>query len=102
MIRYIILSLTTLMFFALSFSATYVNGYTKKDGTYVSGYYRTSANNTTDDNYSTSGNTNLFTGENGTKKDTYDENSSFTTSSTWVDGHYTKKGNYIPGHYKRD
>ena len=44
---------------------TWVNGYTRKDGTYVQGHYRSDRNQTNHDNYSTSGNTNPFTGSSG-------------------------------------
>jgi hypothetical protein len=47
---------------------TYVRGYTRKDGTYVAPYYRTSPNKTQSDNYSTYGNYNPYTGKTGTKK----------------------------------
>jgi uncharacterized membrane protein len=42
-----------------------VDGYTRKDGTYVAPYYRTRANNTTADNYGTYGNYNPWTGTYG-------------------------------------
>ena len=45
----------------------HVNGYVKKDGTYVAPYYRSSPNSTTLDNYSTKGNVNPYTGKAGTK-----------------------------------
>jgi hypothetical protein len=45
----------------------YVKGHTKKDGTYVEGHYKTKANGTKDDNYSTKGNTNPYNGKKGTK-----------------------------------
>lgn len=44
---------------------TWVNGYTRKDGTYVQGHYRSDRNDTNHDNYSTYGNTNPFTGSSG-------------------------------------
>ncbi len=44
---------------------TWVNGYTRKDGTYVSGHYRSDRNYTNHDNYSTIGNVNPYTGNNG-------------------------------------
>lgn len=44
----------------------YVNGYTRSDGTYVAGHYRSSPNSTKLDNYSTKGNINPYTGEVGT------------------------------------
>lgn len=45
---------------------TYVNGYVRKDGTYVQPHYRSAPNNSTYDNYSTKGNMNPYTGEKGT------------------------------------
>lgn len=53
-------------------SDTYVQGYTKKDGTYVQGHYRTQSNDTVDDNYSTRGNTNPYNGNSGTKPRSYE------------------------------
>ena len=47
---------------------TYVNGYTRSDGTYVQGHYRSSPNSTQRDNYSTYGNVNPYTGRTGTQK----------------------------------
>lgn len=38
--------------------STYVDPYTRKDGTYVPGHYRTVPNGTTKDNYGTRGNYN--------------------------------------------
>lgn len=49
-------------------SAGYVNGYYKSNGTYVNGYHRSDRNDTVDDNYSTYGNTNPYTGKRGTRK----------------------------------
>lgn len=44
-----------------------VRGYTRKDGTYVRPHVRTSPNKTRNDNYSTRGNVNPYTGKAGTK-----------------------------------
>ncbi len=46
---------------------THVKGYTKSDGTYVEPYTKSSPNSTTYDNYSTKGNTNPYTGQQGTQ-----------------------------------
>ena len=46
---------------------TYVNGYITSSGQYVEGHYRTTPNQTRNDNYSTRPNVNPFTGEVGTK-----------------------------------
>lgn len=43
-----------------------VDGYTRNDGTYVQPHYRTNADNHTYNNFSTQGNTNMFTGQRGT------------------------------------
>ncbi len=59
-----------LLLAAASASATdYVNGYSRSDGTYVQGHYRSSANNTQSDNWSTRGNSNPYTGQAGTRRD---------------------------------
>lgn len=47
--------------------ADYVRGYYKSNGTYVNGYNRTHPNYTKMDNYSTRGNYNPYTGQQGTK-----------------------------------
>jgi hypothetical protein len=44
-----------------------VSGYTTKRGTYVAPHYATNPNSTRNDNYSTRGNINPHTGEEGTK-----------------------------------
>lgn len=46
---------------------THVDGYVKKDGTYVAPHTRTAPNSTTSDNYSTKGNYNPYTGQTGKK-----------------------------------
>lgn len=43
----------------------YVNGYHRRDGTYVKGHYRTNRNHTNRDNYSTKPNVNPYTGKKG-------------------------------------
>lgn len=60
-----------LIFASVTQADEYVNGYTRPDGTYVQGYYRSSPNSTRSDNYSTQGNTNPYTGERGTQPNEY-------------------------------
>ena len=43
-----------------------VRGYTKDNGTYVEPHYRSSPNQYKNDNWSTSGNSNPYTGKSGT------------------------------------
>lgn len=57
--------------FSVSASADkLVKGHIKQDGTYVAPYVRSSPNNVQYDNYSTKGNTNPYTGERGSQRDT--------------------------------
>lgn len=58
----------------------YVRGYTKSDGTYVQGHYKTESNGTKYDNYSTKGNTNPYTGKQG-YVDPYKTNDNFKVPS---------------------
>jgi hypothetical protein len=48
-----------------AFADVSVNGYSRRDGTYVAPYERTSPNSTRSDNYSTQGNVNPYTGKEG-------------------------------------
>ena len=52
-------------------TSTYVNPYTKSNGTYVEGYQRSLPNHTNTDNFSTQGNSNPFNGNIGTKPRDY-------------------------------
>ena len=67
--------LFTMLFGFMTFADVYVNGYAKRNGTYVQPHYRSSPDNTSTNNYSTYGNTNPYTGRAGTvtpcKKDPY-------------------------------
>lgn len=45
----------------------HVNGYYRQNGTYVQDHYRTAPDNTINNNYSTQGNYNPYTGKEGTK-----------------------------------
>lgn len=55
----------------------YVNGYYRKDGTYVQPYTRSSPDKTVTNNYSYRGNTNPYTGQTGTNRDTHDTTSQY-------------------------
>ncbi|WP_290993258.1 hypothetical protein [Hyphomicrobium sp.] len=50
-----------------AYADEYVHGYTRSNGTYVEPYYKSSPNNSTFDNFSTKGNVNPYTGQEGTK-----------------------------------
>lgn len=55
---------------APAFADQYVKGHTRSDGTYVAPHHRSSPNSVQYDNYSTKGNTNPYTGERGSQRDT--------------------------------
>ena len=64
----------------------YIEGYTKDNGTYVKGYYRTEANSYNLDNFSAKGNYNSYTGEVGTVEydspyNSYNSSSNYNSSS---------------------
>lgn len=58
----------------------FVNGYTKKDGTYVQPHYRSDSNTVKYDNYSSQGNSNPYTGQQGYKPNEYSNPPSYNKS----------------------
>jgi len=60
------------LFSTAVFADEYVNGYTRSNGTYVQGYYRSSPDNTVTNNYSYEGNVNPHTGAVGTNRYEHD------------------------------
>lgn len=63
----LLLAALALIFSAAVLADTQVKGYYKKNGTYVQPHYRSSPNSTPNDNYSTKGNVNPYTGKEGTR-----------------------------------
>jgi hypothetical protein len=70
MLRFILLAFVCLTSLT-TFADEYVNGYFRKDGTYVDGYMKSSPNSTNRDNYSTQGNSNPYTGSSGSRAQDY-------------------------------
>ena len=62
---------TTTSTYGTNPNTTSVSGYTRSNGTYVNGYTRTRPNGTNYDNYSTSGNSNPYTGTTGSRARDY-------------------------------
>ncbi|TAK79249.1 MAG: hypothetical protein EPO11_00415 [Gammaproteobacteria bacterium] len=62
----ILIFIIVLLFSISTFADVSVNGYYRKDGTYVQPHYRSNPNGNTSDNWSTKGNTNPYTGKEGT------------------------------------
>lgn len=71
----------TLIFTGISSAdaAVRVKGYRKKDGTYVQSHYRSDPDSSVYNNWSTKGNINPYTGEEGTKKPHGSSSSSFSS-----------------------
>ncbi len=65
--KWMILTFAALTQIGAVYADEYVNGYTRSNGTYVEPHYRSSPNNTTYDNWSTKGNVNPYTGQEGTR-----------------------------------
>jgi len=69
-------SLLALAVAAPAIAQVHVDGYSRRDGTYVEPHYRSAPNSSTYDNYSTKGNTNPYTGQAG-RSDPYDSYNSY-------------------------
>lgn len=63
----IIMIIVAGLFSMSAFADVSVRGYTRQDGTHVDSYHRSDSNNTQSDNFSTKGNTNPYTGQEGTR-----------------------------------
>ncbi len=74
-----------------AFADTYVKGYTKSNGTYVEGHYRSDANSQRSDNYSSQGNTNPYTGERGTQRNEYSDPPQYNKSHSSGQGKQPKQ-----------
>jgi hypothetical protein len=55
----------------IGYTQTYVGGYTRQDGTSVNGHYRSSPDGNYNNNWSTQGNYNPYTGQAGTRTPQY-------------------------------
>lgn len=97
----------TLASSAFAFNS-YQNGYYRQDGTYVEGHYRSRSNHTNHDNYSTQGNYNPYTGQQGSRArdysiDAYNYGSGqiIMTGPRGGQYYYNSNGNkvYVPKRY---
>ena len=88
-----IIAVALLALSAQAMADEYVNGYTRQDGTYVAPHMRSSPNGQTWDNYSTKGNVNPYTGQQGT-----------VVHEPYVPNPYkpnNSNGRYVPNPYRR-
>ena len=60
--KFILSIVLSLFFVSYVLADVYVKPYTRSDGSYVGGHYRSSPDSTTSNNWSTRGNTNPYTG----------------------------------------
>lgn len=65
--KILLLLMAVLVFAAGAAEAKYQRGYVRKNGTYVSGHFKTSSDGSKLNNYSTKGNRNPYTGKKGYK-----------------------------------
>ena len=102
-----IILVITMMTSAVSFaqSTRYQRGYVRKNGTYVTGHYKTQSDRTNHNNFSTISNTNPYTGSRGSRaKDyssgayNYGRGKTVHTGSRGGQYYYNSKGNktYVP------
>jgi hypothetical protein len=63
----LILTLAFLLVATIALAEVYVNGYYRRDGTFVQPHYRSSPNSSKLDNWSSTGNINPYTGQQGTR-----------------------------------
>ena len=89
----------------VNFNTTIVSGYSRSNGTYVQPYVRTMPNTTNWDNFSTSGNSNPFTGSTGYRARDYSSDAynygvghTIHTGSRGGQYYYNSNGNktYVP------
>lgn len=77
-----------------------VNGYVRKDGTYVAPHYQTAPNASKYDNYSSQGNINPFTGQRGAERNEF-SNPSATNRKNPSYNAYDNDNDGVPNGYDR-
>lgn len=77
------LLLLTVLFSVGLYADTWVNGHMRSDGTYVQGHYRSSPDNTVNNNWSTRDNVNPYTGAIGTRNPSSYGNNSGLRNRSW-------------------
>jgi hypothetical protein len=94
-VQKIVLALSFICLFAtMSFADVHVDGYYRKDGTYVQPHYRSNPDNTPNNNWSTQGNVNPYTGQEGTKPQQPDYGSQGDNTSPYGNNDPSPYGSY--------
>ena len=83
------LILAMVAFTGSAYAGEYVNGYTRSNGTYVQGYTRSSADSSYNNNYGTRGNSNPYSGSEGTRSPTYNDRTPSYNTQTYGNPGYT-------------
>lgn len=77
-----------------AYADEYVNGYYRSNGTYVQGYTRSSPDNSYNNNYSVQGNTNPYTGNQGTASRTYNDQTPYENRQAYGNPGYVNNNSY--------
>jgi len=93
----ILLAITALTVIPQVNAQTYVGGYQRSDGGYVNGHYRSTADGNFNNNWSTKGNYNPYTGAAGTRTPQYGTGSGYGSGSSSSSSGYSSGYNGIYG-----
>lgn len=93
----IVFFLTTALTFAQS--EVWVNGYTRSNGTYVQGHYRTAPDYTINNNWTTLGNVNPHTGRAGTVSRSSSFSSTYYSAPAYTQSYYSTPTTYTTPTY---
>ena len=94
MFRTLCIAIVVALSSTAALAQTRVDGHIRKDGAYVPPHYRTNPDNSLQNNWSTRGNTNPYTGRQGTV-DPYRSNNNFGTTNPYgSNGFYGSQRRY--------
>jgi len=94
------------LFLSFVSADVWVKPYSRKDGTYVKGHWRSDPDGNPYNNWSFPGNVNPYTGKVATGnpetylKNYYGSDSYNSSDDVWVNGYYRKDGTYVKGHWR--
>lgn len=83
------LILAIVAFTGSAYAGEYVKGYTRSNGTYVNGYTRSSPDSSYNNNYEVKGNTNPYSGNEGTRSPTYNDRTPDYNTKTYGNPGYS-------------
>lgn len=92
----IILVMALVSMASIAYADQFVEGYTRQDGTYVAPHYRSTPDNSYNNNYNTQGNYNPYNGNEGTNRPTYNDKTPERNQSATPNIDYYGKTGYKP------